>query len=93
MHFSMSLPWWGWQNYYRNQNDGEVWACSIYVILCDGAQFFGSMNLVKAGKIHKLATSLYKPRGSKCGNKVAAYSPEITVTCHMSVIWWKLSKG
>jgi hypothetical protein len=38
---------------------------------------------VKAGKIHKLAPSLYKPRGSKCGNKVAAYSPEITVpVCH-----------
>ena len=34
---------------------------------------------MKAGKIHKLAASLYKPRGSKCGNKVAAYSPEITV--------------
>ena len=23
MHFSVSLPWWGWQNYYRNQNDGK----------------------------------------------------------------------
>lgn len=34
---------------------------------------------MKAGKIHKLAASLYKPRGSKCGNKVAAYSPEIMV--------------
>ena len=34
---------------------------------------------MKAGKIHKLAASLYKPRGSKCGNKVAVYSPEITV--------------
>ena len=34
---------------------------------------------MKAGKIHKLAESLYKPRGSKPGNKVAAYSPEITV--------------
>ena len=47
---------------------------------CDGAQFFGGMNLVKAGKIHKLAASLYKPRGSKRGNKVVAYSPEITVS-------------
>ena len=34
---------------------------------------------MKTGKIHKLAASLYKPRGSKCRNKVAAYSPEITV--------------
>src|SRR4029434_2022866 len=29
--------------------------------------------------IHKLAASLFKPRGSKRGKKVAAYSPEITV--------------
>src|SRR4029434_6288769 len=29
--------------------------------------------------IHKLAASLFKPRGSKRGEKVAAYSPEITV--------------
>src|SRR4029434_3728054 len=33
--------------------------------------------------IHKLAASLFKPRGSKHGKKVAAYSPEITVDqCH-----------
>src|SRR4029434_2947086 len=30
--------------------------------------------------IHKLAVSLFKPRGSKRGKKVAAYSPEMTVT-------------
>src|SRR4029434_5518245 len=29
--------------------------------------------------IHKLAASLFKPRGSKRAKKVAAYSPEITV--------------
>src|SRR4029434_5710139 len=29
--------------------------------------------------IHKLAASLFKPRGSKRGKKVAAYSPENTV--------------
>src|SRR4029434_2692368 len=29
--------------------------------------------------IHKLAASLFKPRGSKRGKKVAAYSPKITV--------------
>src|SRR4029434_4544143 len=29
--------------------------------------------------IHKLAASLFKPRGSTRGKKVAAYSPEITV--------------
>src|SRR4029434_1293265 len=29
--------------------------------------------------IHKLAASLFKPRGSNRGKKVAAYSPEITV--------------
>lgn len=40
---------------------------------------------MKAGKIHKLAASLYKPRGSKRGNKVAAYSPAITV-CSMNVV-------
>ena len=34
---------------------------------------------MKAGNIHKLAASLYKPQGSKHGKKVAAYSPEITV--------------
>src|SRR4029434_586566 len=35
--------------------------------------------------IHKLAASLFKPRGSKRGEKVAAYSPEITVT--VLLIW------
>jgi hypothetical protein len=74
---------------YRNQND-EVWARSIYFTLCDGAQFFGDMNLVKAGKIHKLAASLYKPRGSKCGNKVAVYSTEITVD-RLQLTWLYLS--
>src|SRR4029434_7808513 len=41
--------------------------------------------------IHKLAAALFKPRGSKRGEKVAAYSPEITVgpllgipLCHTS---------
>src|SRR4029434_9846490 len=29
--------------------------------------------------IHNVAASLFKPRGSKRGKKVAAYSPEITV--------------
>jgi hypothetical protein len=40
--------------------------------------FFGEKKL-KAGKIHILAASLFKPRGSKPGKKVAAYSPEFTV--------------
>jgi hypothetical protein len=44
------------------------------------------MNLVKAGKIHKLAASLYRPRGSKRGNKVAAYSQAITLLCVFVVL-------
>ena len=42
---------------------------------------------MKAGKIYKLAASLYKPRGSKCGNKIAAYSPEITVHFSHIIMW------
>ena len=41
---------------------------------------------MKAGKIPKLAASLYKPQGSKRGNKVAVYSPEITVILFSSTI-------
>ena len=41
---------------------------------------------MKTGKIHKLAASLFKPRGSKRGKKVAAYSPEITVIIEFSIL-------
>jgi hypothetical protein len=44
--------------------------------------FFFLGKKFKVGKIDILAASLFKPRGSKRGKKVAAYSPEITVHCN-----------